>query len=358
MKVLREYFCTWGTPEELTSDGGSAYVAAATKRFLSDWGVRHRVSTAYNPHANLRAETGVKSMKRLIARNTGVRGSLDTDSLAMALLQYRNTPDRDTGRSPAQVLFCRKLRDAVPVNREDLKIRPEWVLTSQAREAALARRHEVRRQELSEHTRPLGPLSVGAVVQVQNQAGPHRNKWDHSGTVVEALGHDAYHVKMDGSGRVTKRNRRFLREIVPYTRVIAARQQDTVDSSVLGSTDVTKSNYEGSGVPAVEPVYDDGGAASSGAVGAGGTHVRGDGRVTSVLQRDPSNIQGEVLGGPVRTNGSVLGTRPRRGLVTSSTLIDEGLDDIHAASTIEGSDDTHTPRKYDLRPRKMLTKKS
>ena len=127
----------------MATDGGAAYVAEGTRRFLENWGVKQRISTAYNPHANLRAETAVKSMKRLIARNTGPRGSLDTDAVAVALLQYRNTPDRDTGRSPAQVLFCRKLRDAVPVQPADLQLRPEWLLTCEARERALARRHEV-----------------------------------------------------------------------------------------------------------------------------------------------------------------------------------------------------------------------
>ncbi len=59
------------------------------------------------------------------------------------------------------------------------------------------------------------------MVQVQNRAGPHKNKWDVSGTVVEVLGYDSYNVRLDGSGRVTKRNRRYLRPILPYTRVLA-----------------------------------------------------------------------------------------------------------------------------------------
>ena len=66
IRVLREFFCTWGAPEELATDGGSTYVAASTQRFLSNWAVRHRVSSAYNPHSNLRAESAVKSVKRMI----------------------------------------------------------------------------------------------------------------------------------------------------------------------------------------------------------------------------------------------------------------------------------------------------
>lgn len=61
---------------------------------------------------------------------------------------------------------------------------------------------------------------TGTTVQVQNQAGPHKNKWDLSGTVVEVLRFDAYIVKMDGSGRLTKRNWMFLRPILPYKDVL------------------------------------------------------------------------------------------------------------------------------------------
>ena len=56
----------------------------------------------------------------------------------------------------------------------------------------------------------------GTTVQVQNQAGPHKNKWNLSGTVVEVLGFDVFTVKMDGLGQVTKRNWKYLRPILWY----------------------------------------------------------------------------------------------------------------------------------------------
>ena len=52
------------------------------------------------------------------------------------------------------------------------------------------------------------------------QPGPHKNKWDVSGTIVEVLDHNAYLVRVDGSGRVSKRNRQFLKLIVAYSTVI------------------------------------------------------------------------------------------------------------------------------------------
>ena len=216
VRLLRGYFATYGVPEEMATDGGAQYVSKVTQDFLRLWGVRHRLSSAYFPHSNLRAETGVKSIKRLITSNTGPGGSLDCDAFTRALLMYRNTPDRDTGVSPAQVLFARRLRDSVPVGPGGLVLRPDWVLTKDAREKALAKRHRLREEELGQHTKALVELSPGDVVQVQNQTGPHANKWDMSGVVVESLGFDSYVVKVDGSGRLTKRNRRFLRPIRAY----------------------------------------------------------------------------------------------------------------------------------------------
>ena len=86
-------------------------------------------------------------------------------------------------------------------------------MTAEAREVALARRHQLREEALSEHTRKLPILDKGDVVQVQNQTGPKANKWMLSGIVVEVLDNNHYRVKMDGSGRVSLRNGQFLKRI-------------------------------------------------------------------------------------------------------------------------------------------------
>ena len=67
----------------------------------------------------------------------------------------------------------------------------------------------------TKHTKRLPPLRVGDFVRIQNQAGPHPLKWDKTGTVIEVRQFDQYIVKVDGSGRVTLRNRKFLRKYLP-----------------------------------------------------------------------------------------------------------------------------------------------
>lgn len=100
----------------------------------------------------------------------------------------------------------------------NLKLRPEWILTAQAREKALTKQHLARRTDLLQKSPPLKPLELNDVVQVQNKRGSHANKWDLSGTIVEVLDLVAYLIKMDSSGHITKRNRQFLRPIIPFNQ--------------------------------------------------------------------------------------------------------------------------------------------
>ena len=74
------------------------------------------MSSAYNPRSNGRAEVAVKSMKRLLSDNISDSGDLDTDRFTRAILQFRNTPDPENGISPAEIIFCRLLRDSLPFN--------------------------------------------------------------------------------------------------------------------------------------------------------------------------------------------------------------------------------------------------
>ena len=74
-------------------------------------------------------------------------------------------------------------------------------------------------EALDMHTRALAHLSLGDKV-LQPQRGSYPKKWDKSGTVVELGNYHQYWVKVDGSGRLTLRNRRFLRKFVPPSLTI------------------------------------------------------------------------------------------------------------------------------------------
>ncbi|KAK3790487.1 hypothetical protein RRG08_015956 [Elysia crispata] len=55
-------------------------------------------------------------------------------------------------------------------------------------------------------------MSIGDGCFVQNQTGISPKRWDRTGIVIDMGANDQYIVKINGSGRLTSRNRRFLRQ--------------------------------------------------------------------------------------------------------------------------------------------------
>ena len=217
--ALRKIFVTFGVPEEISTDGGPEFTSSETEEFLQRWGVRHRISSAYCPQSNGRAEVAVRVIKRLLEENMDKNGNLNNDQVARALLQQRNTPDKDCGLSPAQVLFGRQLRDTLPTLNKSVMIFENKDICNQWHEAWAAKEDAIRVrlvrscENLEPGSRELVALKEGDKVLVQNQAksSGRPNKWDRQGVIIALKGNDQYLVKVDGTGRLTLRNRRYLR---------------------------------------------------------------------------------------------------------------------------------------------------
>ena len=216
VKRLRETFVTFGIPEEITSDGGPQFTAGKTRDFLEKWGVRHRLCSVANPHANSRAELAVKTVKRMLADNSSPTGSLDTDKFQRALLVYRNSIDPETKASPALILFGRPIRDPIPILMGRYQPHDTWKELLTYREKALAKRHSREHEMWTEHTRTLPPLRIGDHVYIQNLVGNQPRRWERTGVVIEVRQFHQYVIRVDGTGRVTLRNRQHLRKFTPF----------------------------------------------------------------------------------------------------------------------------------------------
>ena len=219
IRHLKDYFSTFGISEHFSSDNGPQFQSSQFKNFLKSWGVEHRTSSSYFPKSNLKSETSVKSAKRIVMDNSKLDGSPDWDRIRRALMQHRNTPDTEFGLSPSQLVYGRPIRDFLPIRPGEFSPSEVWVDCREKRELAMRKRILRGAERWSEHTRDLPPLTPGSRVLIQNQygAGKVAKKWDKSGLILEDLGFNKYSVKVDGSGRITQRNRQFLKKFTPVT---------------------------------------------------------------------------------------------------------------------------------------------
>ena len=77
IRILREHCARQGIPQIIFTGGSSIFCAQEMKDFFKRFDIEHRVSSVSNPHANLRSEGSVKSLKRMLRDIVGNSGSLD-----------------------------------------------------------------------------------------------------------------------------------------------------------------------------------------------------------------------------------------------------------------------------------------
>ena len=98
--------------------------------------------------------------------------------------------------------------------RQEL-LKDAWKEVAEGREIALAQRGTKIMDALNEHVKDLPALKIGDAVLIQNQLGNHPKRWDKRCIVVEVLSYRQYRIRVDGSRRLTLRNRQFLRQYKP-----------------------------------------------------------------------------------------------------------------------------------------------
>ena len=202
-------FSAYGAPEIFSSDGGPQFTAHDFKSFLADWSIHHRLSSANYAQSNGRAEAAVKTAKRIITDYVTENEPINQRKIAQAVLQHRNTPLSDLKLSPAQLLFHRQLRDKLPSHPRHYRLHKKWILTAKQRELLLRQKNEAAMRKYNHVSTTLRPFKTRTPVLLLTSGKNPR--WTVSGSVVKCLPYRKYMIKLDGSGRVVIRNRRFIR---------------------------------------------------------------------------------------------------------------------------------------------------
>ena len=169
------------------------------------------------------------------------------------MLQYRNTPLQGIELSSAQILFGREIRDFFPFAPGKAGIRQEWRITAEEREKALSKRHTANLESWNRNVKELSDLGVGQQVLVQNQSGNYPQRWGKTGTVIGlGPGPRQYYIRMDGSRRVSLRNRKFLRKNKAVADLLnqipATGDNITTESEDIGDTPANDTSESQQGI--------------------------------------------------------------------------------------------------------------
>ena len=177
--VLRQLFAIHGLPHTLVSDNGPPFLSTEFKLFLKRNGIKHITSQPYMPSINGPAERLVQTFKQRMKSSSD--SILGPQKLAKILLQLRSTPHTMTGKSPAELLFNRKLRI-----RLDL-IKPNFVLDMREKQESKAKSCKLRSFE------------PGKNVKVRNYRSG-LPKWS-DGVILSRRGTVSYEVRVNGGVR-------------------------------------------------------------------------------------------------------------------------------------------------------------
>ena len=171
-------------------------------------------------------------------------------------MQFRNTPMQDCRRSPAQIVYGRQLRDFLPAIHNKLEPLKDWAVTQEHRERMLAKSRELDGRRWNRHTKNHSVLDVGTPVAIQNQTGKNPTKWDKTGVILENNPYSQVKVRVDGSRRITCRNRRFIKplykDLKPQQMNTVSEIDDTAGDFVTENVMDPCANSEDSDTPAIE----------------------------------------------------------------------------------------------------------
>ncbi|KAK7891393.1 hypothetical protein WMY93_023356 [Mugilogobius chulae] len=103
IKKLKAHFARYGIPNTVVSDNGPQYSSQEFKRFSQLWEFEHKTSSPGFPQSNGKAESAVKTAKRLL-----YKAKASGQDPYLALLDHRNTPSQGLDTSPAQRLLSRR----------------------------------------------------------------------------------------------------------------------------------------------------------------------------------------------------------------------------------------------------------
>ena len=202
IRKLKVHFSRLGIPEKLKTDGASYYTSEPFQQFLKGWNISHEVSSPTHASSNGLSEVFVKLAKRILQKAKD-----DNRDPYLPLLQYRNTPLKSCGLSPAQLLFSRRLRTLLPSTNEQLA---PVVFDSNFARRKMMESQNKSKQHYNVSSRKLPPLKAGESVHVQRE-----KNWEPA-KVISQFNDRSFNIQTH-DGTIYRRNCKYLNKTPAQT---------------------------------------------------------------------------------------------------------------------------------------------
>jgi len=127
---LKPHLARYGLPDRLATDNGPQFECAEFQTFVAEYQFEHVKTSPRYPQSNGKAENSVKTAKNILKKTA------DASRDPHLSLDFRNTPSEGMDSTPAQRLFSRRTRTALPMASHLLqpKVIPDVHLNLQQRQ--------------------------------------------------------------------------------------------------------------------------------------------------------------------------------------------------------------------------------
>lgn len=207
VKELEDLFINKGRPLEIATDNGPQFISHEFKEMCRKWGIKHHPVTPYYPQANSEVERFFKTILKTI--RIAVSENKDwKQELKQFLLIYRNSPHATTGKSPAELMYGRSLRDTIPSLEPKPSEAYKQAEISDAKSKQTIKRYADKDQHLKE-----SDIKIGDTVVVKQK---RKNKFSTN------FGSTTYVVKKRNKATLTLKNhngKQFKRHTSAVRRV-------------------------------------------------------------------------------------------------------------------------------------------
>ena len=198
--AMRSQFARHGSPEVLFSDNGPQFSCREFRTFTQLWDIEHVTSSPQYPQSNGQAERAIGTVNNLMKKALE-----DGSDVQLALQSFRNTVREGYSASPAQLLFSRRCRTSLPMQRTMLK--PQLVVDVPHDRKAMKDAQRLQYNKSSHH---LAPIAPGSSIRMKL---PNQDSWT-IGECTKKLAKRSYLVIVNG--QMYKRNRCALRVVNEY----------------------------------------------------------------------------------------------------------------------------------------------